>query len=278
MPPALSVGSATLLSGTATSTVVSNASAGAAESGAYSLAASKLAASSSYTLTGVAQLSGTGGVMAGSVTWNSSTGVVTGGSGIVMTQNGITGVKAGAVTFSIDNSGSAVFRGDIDGGGYINAAGVYNTTIATVPTPSGSLSFKSSITGTNSSTTYPAGTTGIAYHASNVALGVLGVATGPAGIGCYGTGPLAGVAGYSTVSGGAGVYAVNNTAGGLALVCSSTSGVAFSCTGVITLASQTIGTGAATGSLLANKPGSASNNTWLTLAINGTTYYLPIWT
>lgn len=52
----------------------------------------------------------------------------------------------------------------------------------------------------------------------------------------------------------------------------------------LSLGGMTIGTGSAAaknsagGDALVSKPGSASNNTWLTLVINGTTYYIPVWT
>lgn len=40
-----------------------------------------------------------------------------------------------------------------------------------------------------------------------------------------------------------------------------------------------VGTGASTGTYVGtNKPGSNSNNTWLKININGTDYYIPIWT
>ena len=94
---------------------VSNASSDAAD--ALAQVSSKLSASSSYVLTGAVNVQNTGGIQAGSVTWNSSTGVVTGGSGVVLTENGITGVKSGAVTFAIDSSGNATFSGDISTGG-----------------------------------------------------------------------------------------------------------------------------------------------------------------
>jgi Chaperone of endosialidase len=80
---------------------------------AYNLAASKLDEYSSYTLLGAVNVANTGGVKAGSVTWNSTTGVVTGGSGVVFTENGITGVSSGVVTFSITALGAATFKGDI---------------------------------------------------------------------------------------------------------------------------------------------------------------------
>jgi hypothetical protein len=49
--------------------------------------------------------------------------------------------------------------------------------------------------------------------------------------------------------------------------------------GSLALKNQTLGTGSATASFAGtNKPGSNSANTWLTLSINGTTYYVPAWT
>jgi hypothetical protein len=42
--------------------------------------------------------------------------------------------------------------------------------------------------------------------------------------------------------------------------------------------SQTVGTGAATATLTANKPGANSGvTTWLTINVNGTNYFLPLW-
>ena len=100
------------------STVLSNVSSAQSDaSDALSQVSSKLSASSSYVLTGAVNVQNTGGIQAGSVTWNSSTGVVTGGSGVVLTENGITGVKSGVVTFAIDSSGNATFSGDISTGG-----------------------------------------------------------------------------------------------------------------------------------------------------------------
>lgn len=49
--------------------------------------------------------------------------------------------------------------------------------------------------------------------------------------------------------------------------------------GPIPMTGQTVGTGTATPTLTANKPGSnAGVSAWLTLNINGTAYYLPLWT
>lgn len=53
-----------------------------------------------------------GGVKAGTITWNTTTGAITGGSGIVVYRGGIVGAAAGVATFSIDAAtGSATFAG-----------------------------------------------------------------------------------------------------------------------------------------------------------------------
>lgn len=53
-----------------------------------------------------------GGVKSGDITWNTSTGAITGGSGVVLYRDGIVGAAAGVVTFSIDaTTGAATFAG-----------------------------------------------------------------------------------------------------------------------------------------------------------------------
>lgn len=55
-----------------------------------------------------------GAVKSGDVTWNTSTGAITGGSGIVVYRKGIVGASAGVTTFSIDaTTGNATFSGTI---------------------------------------------------------------------------------------------------------------------------------------------------------------------
>jgi hypothetical protein len=99
------INSGVLLGSTSVSTTVAGALAGA----------SALQANSTYTLAGTEQLNGTGGILAGSVTWNSSTGAITGGTGgIVLTKAGIMGWNGSAITFSIDGStGAAAFAGSL---------------------------------------------------------------------------------------------------------------------------------------------------------------------
>jgi hypothetical protein len=55
-----------------------------------------------------------GAVRTGDITWNATTGAITGGSGVVIYRSGIVGAAAGVTTFSIDaTTGSAYFKGDI---------------------------------------------------------------------------------------------------------------------------------------------------------------------
>ena len=55
-----------------------------------------------------------GAFKSGDITWNTTTGAITGGSGIIMYKNGIVGASAGVTTFSIDaTTGDAAFSGAI---------------------------------------------------------------------------------------------------------------------------------------------------------------------
>lgn len=121
----LKVNGNALIDGMSAQDVADGAAAGSA---AYSGLSAKLEAGSSYVLTGVAQLSNTGGLLAGDVTWNATTGVVTGGAGgVVMTEHGLTGWNGSAITFSIDNAGNAVFSGNISGGSGTFAGNIEST-------------------------------------------------------------------------------------------------------------------------------------------------------
>lgn len=74
-----------------------------------------------------------GAVRSGDITWNTTTGAITGGSGVVVYRKGIIGAKAGSTTFSIDaTTGDATFSGDITGstltGGTITGATIQTAT------------------------------------------------------------------------------------------------------------------------------------------------------
>jgi len=67
-----------------------------------------------------------GGVKSGDITWNTSTGALTGGSGIVVSRWGIIGANTGTPTFTIDaSSGDATFAGTLSA-----AAGTLGTVTA----------------------------------------------------------------------------------------------------------------------------------------------------
>jgi hypothetical protein len=61
-----------------------------------------------------------GSLKTGNITWNSTTGAITGGSGIVINKKGIVGASSGVTTFSIDGTtGDATFKGTILAGSVI---------------------------------------------------------------------------------------------------------------------------------------------------------------
>lgn len=77
-----------------------------------------------------------GGVYAGDISWNSTTGAITGGSGVVINRAGIIGASGGVTTFAIDaTTGDATFSGDITAstvtGGTITGATITGGTIRT---------------------------------------------------------------------------------------------------------------------------------------------------
>lgn len=120
----INIPAATLIDGVAASTVVDGAADGAS---ALSGLADKLNKAGGDILTGIMDVQVTtnyeAGFRAGSVTWNTTTGAITGGTGVVMTRLGLIGAAAGVTTFSIDvATGAAVFRGDISG-----ASGTFGT-------------------------------------------------------------------------------------------------------------------------------------------------------
>jgi hypothetical protein len=99
------------LNGTAVSTVVSGAASGASAVQPAAISG-MLTASSTYTLSGVATISGTGAaIKVGTITWNTTTGVVTGGTGFAITPNGIIGATSGTTKLAILNDGTATFAG-----------------------------------------------------------------------------------------------------------------------------------------------------------------------
>lgn len=73
-------------------------------------------------LTGTITPQDSGGIKVGSISWDSGTGALTGGSGVAMTESGLIGALNGVPKFTITSSGHATFAGDIntDGDGLFN--------------------------------------------------------------------------------------------------------------------------------------------------------------
>jgi hypothetical protein len=139
--------------------------------------ADKVSKTTSNILTGTIVPQDLGGIKVGSITWNTS-GVVTSGSGIAITENGIVGAKAGVPNFSIDTSGNALFKGDIntDGDAYFNGLNLATFTINVAGT-SYNIDYSSNSVGLNSAFgNVRAGAVGYAYSlASQFNVGVLGI-------------------------------------------------------------------------------------------------------
>ena len=105
------------INGVDTSTLTSQAAAGSAIQQA-------LEANGSVILTGQLVPTNTGAIKAGTITWNSTTGALTGGTGIAVTKWGIIGANAGTATFTIETStGTATLNGNISGGANIDITG-----------------------------------------------------------------------------------------------------------------------------------------------------------
>lgn len=104
--------------GTALGTTASAATA------ALSGLSNKLEASTSYALTGVVTPADTGALKCGTITWNATTGALTGGSGVALTEYGLIGAIAGVASFAIDTAGNATFSGALSA-----ATGTFSGTV-----------------------------------------------------------------------------------------------------------------------------------------------------
>jgi len=175
-------------------------------------------------LKGTIKPTDTGALAVGSITWNATTGALSGGTGIAITEWGIIGAASGVETFSIQaSSGTAIFRGDIIGGANISITGkaVFEgaflnagVTAAVHANTSGA-----SLYGIN---TRAGGGTGVAINASGAVAGADGVsasATGSGGRGVYSLGASSAVA-IEAESSGAGHVIVGTSYGaGAAVYC-----------------------------------------------------------
>lgn len=190
---------------------------------AVSQVSGKLSASTSYVLTGAVTVQDTGGIKAGSIAWNSTTGEVTGGSGVVLTEYGLIGAKNGVPTFTVTNAGDATFSGNVRTSGDGVFAGNNSWNVDTVYVEGGYRYLDSSLIGT--------GSTPPAYQ-SHIRAGVFGAAD--ANYALYNVG----VIGRSTSqSNGIGVVGSGRKYGGYF---ASQVGIALAVDGQMTITSSTL--------------------------------------
>lgn len=240
--------------GTTMSTIESNASLGAS---AYSGLSNKLNKSAADIISGVLDVDTStynGGIRTGSVTWNTTTGAITGGSGVVITKKGLIGVASGVTKFSIDGStGAATFAGDISGAsgtfaGVISTAQyVQATGSASSGVTLGAVSIHAAVYGVDSSPT--AGTYDVGVFGRNTvtgtsvgSIGVLGMVSRSSAMASFG------VMGHAGAANAIGVYGVNDAYGGQGVRAESASGTALFVSGTTTATGQissTVSTGTA---------------------------------
>lgn len=185
--------------------------------------ADKVSKTTANILTGTIVPENSGGIKVGTITWNSTTGALTGGSGIAITEAGIIGAKSGVASFSIDTSGNALFKGDINTAGDAYFAGDnLSTTGITVNGIVYNVDYSTFADATSN-----------AASGSIVRAGVYGYAaatTSSANVGVIGYAPSStkgyGVIGQSAFRGG---YFISSNNAGIALeaVANSSTGAAF---------------------------------------------------
>lgn len=189
----------------------------------------KLSKTGANILTGTIVPQDSGGIKSGSITWNSSTGQLTGGSGVAITEAGIIGAQSGVAKFTIDTSGNATFAGDISTDGDAYFAG--KTQTATQIFILGSYynvdysTFSYATSNATSGSVVRAGTYGYAAASTSALnIGIIGYApSSTKGVGVFGQG------------GEYGGYFINSSSGGIAVVASaySTTNIALAALGRI---------------------------------------------
>ena len=180
-----------------------------------------LSKSAANILTGTITPQDTGGIRAGTITWNTSTGALSGGSGVAITEAGIIGAKNGVPSFTLDTNGNATFAGDINTAGDGTFSGK-NTGASQVPIGGSnyyvdySLSGRAT-TGPSWDTFVRAGVYGYADAPSAAYnVGVMGVSTTASnGIGVLGSSPY--VAGHFSSVSGTAVNALSSAGTALAV-------------------------------------------------------------
>lgn len=221
-------------------------------------------------LKGVLVPTDAGAIKTGSITWNSTTGALTGGTGMAMTEYGLIGASSGSPTLTfVASTGDLTISGLITGGSDIDITG------------------KAVFTGQSISSG--------AHHAAVIGndggtqqFGLLGYAGATFGAGVYGdskTGTRYGVYGVAATSSGVGVRAFGSNA----LACDGA--MTMGSTALVSnlnaerwnshrIGSDDLTTGIRTATFNAtNKPGSSNTgNTWLQITFgNGEIKYIPVW-
>ena len=246
--------------GVALSTISSNASSGKSISDA-------LLVSGTSILKGVLVPTDAGAIKTGTITWNATTGALTGGTGIAVTEWGIIGANDGTATFTLEAAtGAATFRGDITGGSNITITG------------KGEFKGTSTVSGLIAAVfaNMPGGAThGVVGAAGTSGIGIYGISNGTSQTAVYGEGQTAA---------SVGVWARNLS-----------TGTALQVTGKMTINNDTLVTnlnaqkwnGFTTGTVttgsaiatvnLTNKPGANSSNSWWVVSDGTTTLRIMCW-
>jgi hypothetical protein len=199
-------------SSTASSALSTANSASSTANSAYSGLSNKLNKSAADTLSGTITLNTGGSILAGTTT-----------NGVYMASTGLVGVKGGVTTFSIDSSGNAVFKGDINSGG-----------VATFNGSNSYGGFNFAITANESGNQF--GGLGVASGSSSGSMAIFAVSNASGGYGVKSSASGAGsYGGYfdSSSSTGYGVYGY--AASGVGVQASTSTGTALAVSGKMTI-------------------------------------------
>jgi len=262
--------SSVTVGGVALSTISSNASSGKSISDA-------LLVSGTSTLKGVLVPTEAGAIKTGTITWNATTGALTGGTGIAVTEWGIIGASAGTATFTLEAAtGAATFKGDITGGSNIDITGQGrfggsvssdSTTWAVVCNPA-SASTGGLIGWAGSAGAGVRGNCVSSLSSSRGVEGIAGSGTGVYGVASSGVGVKAQVTGAGTALQVLGKMTISDSTLVTNLNAQKWNGFT---TGTVT-------TGSATATVnLTNKPGANSSNSWWVVSDGTTTLRIMCW-
>jgi hypothetical protein len=292
--------------GVTLSTIASNASSGKSISDA-------LLVSGTSVLKGVLVPTDSGALKTGTITWNATTGALTGGTGIAMTEFGLIGANSGTSTFSLSaTTGALTLLGNITGGSNINISGSAKFDgLTSVSGSSYTMSVNESLgqdngiyvvakTGGNAAIeAIGSGSSDGVDGTTATGFGVSGFATGAAGIGVVATNSAGGTAlqivGKMTISSstlvtnlnadtvdGVHASALAKLSGGNTFSGDQTLSNNLTVTGLVRCGNlridQAIVSGSATATaVLTGKPGSNSSSQWGFINWNGTTKYILLW-